>query len=105
MEKMEGIPFMEEGERLQKTMLKIFQKELQPLDPELQSMLIDDIVTAFYNRLNIMKKIKHNKEMHLYTNDSLVPEDMQTVDPDTLQLKDETNKKWVRDWKKEVSKL
>jgi hypothetical protein len=43
--------------------------------------------------------------MHLYTNDSLVPEDMQTVDPDTLQLKDETNKKWVRDWKKEVSKL
>ncbi|MGD9130505.1 MAG: hypothetical protein PVH73_02900 [Candidatus Bathyarchaeota archaeon] len=96
---------MEEGERLQKTMLKIFQKELQPLDPELQSMLIDDIVTAFYNRLNIMKKIKHNKEMHLYTNDSLVPEDMQTVDPDTLQLKDETNKKWVRDWKKEVSKL
>jgi hypothetical protein len=30
---------------------------------------------------------------------------MQIVDPDSLQLKDETNKKWVKDWKKAVSKL
>jgi hypothetical protein len=30
---------------------------------------------------------------------------MQILDPDTLQLKDETNKKWVKDWRKAVSKL
>jgi hypothetical protein len=27
------------------------------------------------------------------------------LDPETLQLKDETNQKWVKDWKKAVSKL
>ena len=30
---------------------------------------------------------------------------MQVLDPDTLQSMDENNKKWVRDWKKAVSKL
>jgi hypothetical protein len=30
---------------------------------------------------------------------------MQILDPDTLQLKDEANKKWVKDWRKAVSKL
>jgi hypothetical protein len=30
---------------------------------------------------------------------------MQALDPETLQLKDETNKKWVKEWKREVLKL
>ena len=35
-----------------------FQNEMQTLNHELQSMLIDDMVTAFYNRLIVMKKIQ-----------------------------------------------
>jgi hypothetical protein len=96
---------MEERERLQKAIMEIFQKEVQALGPELQSILIDDIVTAFYNRLNIMKKIQHNKEMKLCTNNSLVIEPMQVLDPDILQSMDENNKRWVKDWREAVSKL
>ena len=29
---------------------------------------------------------------------------MEIIDQDILQIKDETNKKWVKAWKKEVSK-
>jgi len=85
--------------------MEIFQKEVQTLGSELQSILIDDIVMAFYNRLNIMKKIHHNKEMQLCTNNSLVLEPMQVLDPDTLQSMDENNKRWVKDWREAVSKL
>ena len=104
-EKMDGIPFMEERERLQKAMMEIFQKEVQTLDPELQSILIDDIVTALYNRLNIMKKIQDSKEMQLCTNNSLVLKPMHVLDPDTLQSMDENNKRWVKHWREAVSKL
>jgi hypothetical protein len=30
---------------------------------------------------------------------------MQALDPETLQFKDETNKKWVKEWRREVLKL
>jgi len=96
---------MEKSERLQKAIMEIFQKEVQTLDPEFQLILIDDIVTAFYNRLDIMKKIQQNKKMQLCTKNSLVLEPMQVLDPDTLQSMDETNKRWVKDWRKAASKL
>ena len=47
-----------ENKNLQKSMLLTFQKEIQTLNPELQSILIDDIITAFHNRLTVMKKIQ-----------------------------------------------
>ena len=49
---------LDENEGLQKVMLKTFQNELQTLNPELQSILIDDLVTAFHNRLTVFKKIQ-----------------------------------------------
>jgi len=52
---------MEKRERLQKVMMETLQKEVQPLNHELQLMLIDDMITAFYNRLNVMKKIQHKQ--------------------------------------------
>ena len=52
---------IEKRERIQKVMMKTFQNELQPLDNQLQSILIDDIVTAFYNRLDIMKIIQNKQ--------------------------------------------
>lgn len=45
-------------EKIQKAIMAIFQDEVQTLSSDLQSILIDDMVTAFYNRLSVMKKIQ-----------------------------------------------
>jgi len=45
-------------EKIQKAIMAIFQDEVQTLSSDLQSILIDDIVAAFYNRLSVMKKIQ-----------------------------------------------
>jgi len=58
---MKNTPLMEKRERLQKVMMETLQKEVQTLNHELQSILIDDMITAFYNRLNVMKKIQHKQ--------------------------------------------
>jgi len=58
---MENTPLMEKRERLQKVMMETLQTEVQTLNHELQSILIDDMITAFYNRLNVMKKIQHKQ--------------------------------------------
>ena len=54
-------PLMDKRERLQKVMIETLQKEVQTLNHDLQSILIDDMVTAFYNRLNVMKKIQQQQ--------------------------------------------
>jgi hypothetical protein len=71
---MEVTHVMKERERFQKVMLDIFQQEIQTLSPELRSILIDDVITVFHNRLTFLKKIQYNKEMQLHENDSPVPE-------------------------------
>ena len=58
---MKNTPLMEKRERLQKVMMETLHKEVQELDHELQSILIDDMITAFYNRLNVMQKIQHKQ--------------------------------------------
>ena len=52
---------MEKRQRLQKGMMKTFQNDLQQLNSQLQSILIDDMVTAFYNRLDILEKIQNKQ--------------------------------------------
>jgi uncharacterized protein (UPF0305 family) len=52
---------MENREKLQKTMMKSLEKEVQTLNPDFRSILIDDMITAFYNRLNVMKKIQEKQ--------------------------------------------
>ena len=71
---MEGTPLIEERERLQKALMEIFQKQVQIINPEFQSILIDDIITAFYNRLTFLKKIQHDKEIQKHRDNSLVLE-------------------------------
>ena len=58
---MKNTPLMEKRERLQKVMMETLHKEIQTLNLELQSILIDDMITAFYNRLNVMKKIQQKQ--------------------------------------------
>jgi hypothetical protein len=58
---MKSTTFMENREKLQKTMMKSLETEVQQLNPDLQSILIDDMITAFYNRLHVMKKIQEKQ--------------------------------------------
>ena len=44
--------------RLQKMMLEAFTNEIHALTPELQSILADDMVTAFQNRLEVFQRIQ-----------------------------------------------
>ncbi|MEJ2281024.1 MAG: hypothetical protein P8X97_03790 [Candidatus Bathyarchaeota archaeon] len=44
--------------KLQKIMLKALNDEISILAPELQSILADDMVTVFQNRLLILQKIQ-----------------------------------------------
>jgi hypothetical protein len=44
--------------KLQKMMMEAFTSEIQVLTPELQSILADDMVTAFQNRLLVFQKIQ-----------------------------------------------
>ena len=58
---MKNTPLMEKRNQLKKVMTDTFQKEVQSLNSQLQSILIDDMTTAFLNRLNVMKKIQANQ--------------------------------------------
>jgi hypothetical protein len=58
---MKNTPLIENRNRLKKIMIDTFQKEVQPLNSQLRSILIDDMITAFYNRLNVMKKIQNKQ--------------------------------------------
>ena len=44
--------------KLQKMMLEAFTSEIGTLNPELQSILADDMVTAFQNRLMVFQRIQ-----------------------------------------------
>ena len=44
--------------QLQAKMRKVFQKEMKNLSQDLQSVLADDIVTAFINRISLFLKIE-----------------------------------------------
>jgi hypothetical protein len=44
--------------KLQQIMLEAFTTEISTLSPELQSVLADDMVTAFQNRLVVFQRIQ-----------------------------------------------
>jgi hypothetical protein len=45
---------------LKKKMNAVFGKEIQNLPADLQTVLLDDLVTAFENRLRIFEKVRSN---------------------------------------------
>ena len=49
---------LQNRKKLQKMMLEAFTSEIDTLTPELQSILADDMVTAFQNRLIVFQKIQ-----------------------------------------------
>ena len=46
--------------RLEKKILQIFQEEMKRLSQDLQKILVDDLVTAFINRMAVFTEIQSN---------------------------------------------
>jgi hypothetical protein len=65
---------IKERQKLEKVMQDILQPEIQTIKPELQSILIDDMLTVFYNRQTVLKKIQKNRKKSLQKYDSSIPE-------------------------------
>jgi hypothetical protein len=51
---------LQSRKKLQKLMLEAFNNEINVLEPELQAILVDDMVTAFQNRLLVFQRFKNN---------------------------------------------
>ena len=49
---------LKERNALEARMISVFAKEIKQLSTDLQQILIDDMVTAFENRLNVLNKAK-----------------------------------------------
>jgi hypothetical protein len=45
---------LKERKELQSKMAKVFRSDIKGLSAELQKILVDDLVTAFQNRMNVL---------------------------------------------------
>ncbi len=60
-------------EQLQVKMQKVFQEEMKLLSNDMQSVLADDIVTAFLNRIGLFLKIEAKTRRYTRTKRILNP--------------------------------
>jgi len=60
-------------EQLQVKMRKVFQEEMKSLSQDMQSVLADDIVTAFLNRISLFLKIEAKTKRYTRTKRILNP--------------------------------
>ena len=58
---------------LEHRMREVFGDEMKKLSEDLQSILVDDIVTAFLNRISLFVKIEAKKRRYTRTKRSLNP--------------------------------
>ena len=54
-------PNPQNREKLKTEMMQAFLPQMQHLNKDIQNMLVDDLVTAFYSRLQVMTKITKNQ--------------------------------------------
>jgi len=54
-------PNPQNREKLKIEMIETFQPEMEHLSKDIQSIMVDDLVTAFYSRLKVMTKITQNQ--------------------------------------------
>ena len=59
--------------QLQTKIRKVFQSEMKKLSEDLQSVLADDIVTAFINRISLFVKIEAKTKRYTRTKRILNP--------------------------------
>jgi hypothetical protein len=53
---------MKSNKKLQRKMLTVFGEEMHMLSAELQKILLDDLVTAFESRLDVMNRAQSTLE-------------------------------------------
>ena len=53
-------PASKQREKIKTAMMQTFKNEMQTLNPEIQNILVDDLVTAFYSRLKVITQISKN---------------------------------------------
>jgi len=62
-----------ERKQLETKMRKVFEREMKKLSQDLQSVLADDIVTAFLNRISVFLKIEAKTRRYTRTKRILNP--------------------------------
>ena len=60
-------------ERLESKMKEVFEDEMKKLGQDMQDMLVDDIVTAFLNRISVFIRIEAKEKEYTCTKHSLNP--------------------------------
>ena len=61
---MEKLGSPQSRKRLQKMIMETFTNEIHTLTPELQTILADDMVTAFENRLTVFQRIQSKSTIY-----------------------------------------
>ena len=64
--------------KLKNKMAVAFSKEIKTLSRDLQDVLLDDLVTAFENRLTILNRTRQNTQCTLVITESAECETLQT---------------------------
>ncbi|MCW4023143.1 MAG: hypothetical protein ACOWW1_07960 [archaeon] len=54
-------PNPQNRKKLKTEMMQTFQTEMQHLNKDVQNILVDDLITTFYSRLQVMTKITQNQ--------------------------------------------
>jgi hypothetical protein len=49
---------LKQREELEAKMTEVFKENIQTLSTELQKILVDDLVTAFQNRINVLIRVQ-----------------------------------------------
>jgi hypothetical protein len=49
---------LKQREELEAKMTEVFKENIQALSTELQKILVDDLVTAFQNRINVLIRVQ-----------------------------------------------
>lgn len=55
---MENTLTLKRRKELETKMSKVFRAEIRNLSTELQGILVDDLVTAFQNRINVLNRVQ-----------------------------------------------
>jgi hypothetical protein len=50
---------------LKRKMASVFSENIQTLPTDLQGILLDDLVTAFENRLNVLNRAQYNVKLEI----------------------------------------
>ena len=57
---------LKQREELEAKMTEVFRGNIQTLSTELQKILIDDLVTAFQNRINVLIRVQRKQATNVY---------------------------------------